>query len=313
MRVSIVTPSYNQAQFLEKTILSVLDHKKIDLEYILIDGGSNDGSVEIIQRYADKFAYWVSESDKGQADAVNKGFARATGDIIGWLNSDDYYLPGAIDSAVDIFEKNPDVGFIFGDMISIDGEGQTINVQRFGDWGLLGLMSFNIIGEPAVFLRREVMEKSGFLDDSFHFLLDHHLWLRAAQHTKMMYVPKLWAAARYHEDAKNIAYADRFGEEAFRIIKWMENEPKLSALFIANKNQILSGAHRLNGYYLSIGEKWCQSLKAYWKSFRYYPSTAIKDWKRILFTLSSSLGLIKIGKIFTILNRQRKQQKIKRH
>ncbi|HCK65102.1 MAG TPA: glycosyltransferase, partial [Anaerolineae bacterium] len=108
-KVSIITPSYNQAKYLEQTIQSVLNQNYSEIEYILIDGGSNDGSINIIKKYQDKFAFWISEKDNGQADAINKGFAKATGDIVAWLNSDDYYLPETIAKVVKVFEANPDV------------------------------------------------------------------------------------------------------------------------------------------------------------------------------------------------------------
>ena len=115
-KISIVTPSLNQAKFLEKTIQSVLAQNYSDLEYIIIDGGSTDGSVEIIKKYQDKIAYWVSEKDRGQSHGINKGFALATGDIFAWLNSDDTYMPGALHTVAEYFSKDSDLDFLYGDV-----------------------------------------------------------------------------------------------------------------------------------------------------------------------------------------------------
>ncbi|HTX79640.1 MAG TPA: glycosyltransferase family 2 protein, partial [Longilinea sp.] len=120
MLVSIVTPSFNQARFLERTIRSVLEQTDADIEYLVVDGGSTDGSVEIIQKYADRLAWWVSEKDKGQTDAINKGFSHAHGEILAWLNSDDTYEPHAISEAVAFLQAHPDTGMVYGDANFID-------------------------------------------------------------------------------------------------------------------------------------------------------------------------------------------------
>ena len=125
-RVSIVTPSFNQSPFLEATIRSVLEQDYPDIEYFVMDGGSSDGSREIIQRYADRLAGWVSEPDAGQTDAINKGFARSTGDVLAWLNSDDTYEPGAIRQAVELLAQNPHVSMVYGDCNYIDEHGRVI-------------------------------------------------------------------------------------------------------------------------------------------------------------------------------------------
>ena len=205
MRVSIVTPSYNQARFLEETIRSVLDSHIPNLEYFVMDGASTDSSVEIIQKYEQRLTAWVSEKDKGQADAINKGLHQANGDIVAWLNSDDYYLPGAIELAIRTFEQHPEAGLVYGNVLSVDAESKPFNLQTFQGFSLIDLMSFRIISQPAVFIRRSVLEKAGYLDPSYHCLLDHHLWLRMSLLAPCLYIPNTLAAARYHAEAKNLA------------------------------------------------------------------------------------------------------------
>ena len=134
LSVSVITPSYNQAAFLKQTMDSVLDQAIPGMEYVVIDGRSTDGSVDLIRSYEDRLTGWVSEKDRGQADAVNKGAARTHGDVIGWLNSDDYYLPGALSKALDYLSAHPDVDAVYGDVISINGAGKMINVMRFDQY-----------------------------------------------------------------------------------------------------------------------------------------------------------------------------------
>src|SRR5512140_333329 len=153
--VSIITPSYNQAAYLEQAICSVLDQDYAHIEYLVVDGGSTDGSVEIIQRYVSRLAWWCSEKDSGQAEAINKGMQRAHGEIVAWLNSDDLYLPGAVAAAVRTFAEHPQAALVYGDMRSVDGENRTINLQRYRQLSLADLLCFEIIGQPAVFMRRE--------------------------------------------------------------------------------------------------------------------------------------------------------------
>ena len=297
-RVSIITPSYNQAAFLEQTILSVLRQDYPDLEYIVVDGSSNDGSVEIIKKYENQISWWVSEPDQGQADAINKGFSRATGEIVAWLNSDDMYLRGAVPAAVDYLMANPPCGLVYGDVLSL-GEGDIpINIQRFKQFDLLDLMKFHIIGQPAVFMRRSVLAETGFLDNEFQYLLDHHLWLRAAGQAPIHYSGKLWAAARYHAAAKNLAQAQYFGEEAFKLTAWMKETSAFSRLYQENEAQIMGGAEWMNAYYQSVSGAPRLALQAYWKSFRHDPARVLRDWKRVLFTFGSLFGLAGFGKAF---------------
>lgn len=284
---SIVTPSYNQAAYLEQTLRSVLEQDYPAVEYLVADGASSDESPEIIRRYASQLAWWVSEKDKGQAQAINKGFARASGEYVAWINSDDVYLPGALHAAAQAFAQHPEVGLVFGDVVSIDGAGDTINVMTFGPRGLDELLCFNIISQPGVFLRRSVLAKTGLLDESYHYLLDHHLWLRAAQAAGTLYLPRRMAAARFHAGAKNVAQAAAFGREAFRIIEWMQTQPGLQEPYRRLRRRIWAGAQRFDARYLQDGGQPRAALAAYLRSLAAHPPTALTEWRRMLYAAAS--------------------------
>ena len=291
MLVSIVTPSFNQAEYLEATIQSVLAQDYSDLEYIIVDGASTDGSVEIIKKYADQLSWWVSEPDQGQADGINKGLRRARGDVVAWLNSDDIYFPGAIQAAVAAFQTELDSGMVFGDAITIDHAGHPLNRLSFGDWGLPELMRFRIICQPAVFMRRAALEQVGYLDENFHFMLDHHLWMRIASCFGIKHSPQVWAAARHHPSAKNVAQSEAFAEETYRAVEWLKAAPDFYVQFQADRHRILGGANRLAGRYLLAGGLPGPALIAYGKAMFYWPSYAIKHWGRIAFAFMNLLGL----------------------
>ena len=309
--ISIITPSYNQADYLEKSMLSVLNQDYPNFEYILVDGNSTDGSQDIIKKYEDKLSWWVSEDDNGQADAFNKGLKKAKGKYIGWLNSDDLYLKDAISEAVEILEANHEIAFVFGDVQSINEKGEIINIMRYGDWQLTDLMQFKIIGQPAVFMRRDLLEKAGGLDPSFHFLLDHHLWLKLASKADIKYSHQLWAAARFHTSAKNIAQAEKFGQEAYRLVDWMRNNPDLESVFKPNKRKILAGAHRMNARYLLDSGRYSESAKAYWDGASIHFSTVIPEWHRWLYALFAPLGLYKAKDLFLKLKYKLKRPDLK--
>ena len=302
-RVSIVTPSFNQAAFLEETIRSVLSQDYPNLEYIIIDGGSTDGSVEIIEKYADRLAYWVSEKDAGQADGINKGLVRATGEVVAWLNSDDVYQPGAILAAVEALQENPDCGLVFGDVLSVDANDQPLNLTLYDDLGLDDLLSFEIIGQPAVFMRRSVLDKTGLLDTRFHYLLDHQLWIRMANLAGMNYIREQWAAARYHEAAKNVAQAERFCSDADALVAWVKSEPALAERYQRLGKRAEAGLAMFKAYYLSTGRMPIQALHEYGRAFLTSPALALKQWRRILWTMGSLMGLDHIPGLARRLNR----------
>lgn len=216
--VSIVTPSFNQADYLEATIKSVLAQDYPRLEYIVIDGGSTDSSPEIIQRYAPKLAYWVSEPDQGQTDAINKGFARAKGDYLAWLNADDLYTPHAVSEAIAFLEANPEVGMVYGDSDFIDARGRVVGrfAARQTDFTRL-MRGYVHIPQQAAFWRAGLWQQVGPLDPSFYFAMDYDLWVRLARITELRYHARTWAQFRIHSASKTILDDMRCWPEMLRV------------------------------------------------------------------------------------------------
>ncbi len=228
--VSIITPSYNQSRFLEQTMRSVLEQDYPNIEYIVMDGASTDGSLEIIQRYQHKLSYWESVPDKGQTDAINKGFARATGDILAWLNSDDLLLPGALSAAVKQLQSHPEVGMVYGDTIFVNADGEKIGKFAAAQTDLHRLQSGYVhIPQQASFFRADLWRKVGPLDPTFYFAMDYDLWVRLARLAPLLYVPELWACFRLHGDTKTISEDDRCWPDMLRV-HYRDGGKKLSPI-----------------------------------------------------------------------------------
>jgi len=216
--VSIITPSYNHARYIEATMKSVLSQDYPRVEYLVVDGGSNDETVDVIKKYEGQLAWWVSEKDKGQTDAINKGFARATGSILAWLNSDDTYEPGAISAAVKYLQEHPEVGMVYGDCNFINESGRVIG--RFNSaqtsYRLLR-QGYAHIPQQTMFFRADLWKQLGPLDPSFYFAMDYDLWTRVAAHSEIKYVSQTWANFRLHTSGKTILSDDRCWPEMVRV------------------------------------------------------------------------------------------------
>ena len=219
-KISIITPSYNQGQFLEETILSVLNQDYPNLEYIIIDGGSTDNSVDIIKQYEDRLTYWVSEKDRGQTHAINKGFHKCTGDILHWLNSDDVLLPGSLDLVAGFFEQHPDIDCVIGDLEVIDPNGQFLVIKKAIPFGFkTALYTSCLVPQPSTLFTRRAWEKTGDLDISLYYQMDFEYFLRMAKAgVKFGLLKKPLAKFRLHADSKTVSeYNDLFFQAYRRI------------------------------------------------------------------------------------------------
>lgn len=296
--ISVVVNSFNQAEFLEQTLRSVLDQDYPRVELLVVDGGSTDGSLEIIQRYANQIRWWVSEKDSGQAQGINKGLQRATGEITAWLNSDDFYYPGTLRKAAEAFALHPEAGLIYGDVMAVDSNGKPFHRMKTGDVQVDELMTFHILNQPGVFMRRSILKSAGYLDPSYHYLLDHQLWLRIAIRSGMVHVPEVWAAGRFHPAAKNVAQAANFGAEAFRIADWLFRDPYTTARAETLAPSIRAGAYRINARYLLDSGAPKPALSSYWKGLAADPAIILPELHRMVYALFSLAGLSSLKKVY---------------
>ena len=205
-KISIITPSYNQGQFLEETILSVLNQNYPNLEYIIIDGGSTDNSVEIIKKYEKYLAYWVSEKDNGQTHAINKGLKRATGDILAYLNSDDIYLPGILVKIAEFFENNPKIDIVYGDCHIINERGELVKKKKeiAFDYLMGCMIGFGIIIiQPSTFFKKGAVGDVGYFNENLHFVMDANYWFRCTQKgLRFKHISQFISGFRWHLNSK---------------------------------------------------------------------------------------------------------------
>ena len=217
-KISVVTPSYNQAQFLEEAILSVIDQNYPNLEYIIIDGGSTDGSVDIVRKYEKKLAYWVSEPDRGQSHALNKGIAHATGDILFWLNADDVCLPGAFSTVIKAFNRKTMPRIVVGYAYIIDDQGKKCGEfkSKFTSWEDYATRK-NMIRQISTFFDRKLFDELGGLDESLNWPMDTDLLLRFTRVYEPLVIDEYLAAYRVHKTAKSISKSLSSYQQADRV------------------------------------------------------------------------------------------------
>lgn len=226
-RISIITPSLNQGEFIEETILSVLSQEYPCLEYLVMDGGSSDNTIRVLEKYSNKIK-WVSETDNGQTNAINKGLQLTDGSIVGYLNADDLLLPGSLWKVAGVFTQHPDVMWTIGKCRIIDGKNNEIRkpITRYKNFLLkLGgfplLVMTNYISQPSTFWRRDVLDAVGFLDESLHFVMDYDYWLRLYFRYPPVFIPDYLASFKIHPASKTTSTGHRnvYIEEEKRVIR----------------------------------------------------------------------------------------------
>jgi glycosyltransferase involved in cell wall biosynthesis len=289
-RLGIVTPSYNQAVFIRQTIESVLSQDYADFDYWVMDGGSTDGTCAILKEYErDPRFHWRSEKDAGQGDAINKGWARCTGEILAWINSDDYYLPGAFRAAVDGFAKAPEAGVVFGLMSEVDEGGRVLSAAVGYRQATVEAMlkGFEMPYQPASFFRREIAAGVGGLNASWQYILDYDLLLRILASSPAVFHKGVLAAFRIQPKSKTQTKEAGFGEELLRLAEFAlahrELYPGLAQL---SAGQLRSEFLRRAAKHFNLGGRFFRASSLLLAAAKCYPhclpGVALQDFPRLL-------------------------------
>jgi glycosyltransferase involved in cell wall biosynthesis len=275
IRMSIVTPSLNQRDFIQEALESVRLQNYANTEHLVIDGGSTDGTVQYLESLSGKpgweHLYWLSEPDKGQGDALNKGFRKASGEVIGWLNSDDLYRPGCFDKVISAFSKHPEVDLFYGDYTWIDEKGQLLQIRREIDFNAFVLLYHRTLCVPSTssFFRRRIFEDNNFIDIDYHYIMDWEFFVRlVVREYRLQHLPALLADFRWQSNSKTCRHVDRECSEKDRIVA--RYAPSLRALprgldwaclrvLRALAATRYWGEKGLRGYYF---KRWLSSLSA---------------------------------------------------
>lgn len=255
-RVSIVTPSLNQGAFIADTISSVLAQDYPGIEYLVVDGGSTDRTLDILRSFGDQVA-WVSETDGGQSDAINKGWRMTGGEIVAWLNADDLYRPGAISKVMSFFCEHPDIDLVYGDCDYLNEQGQVVgrHQARSAMGADLLRSSVSIISQPTAFLRRRVLQTVGLLDETLDCVMDFELFLRVASRHQIGYLPECLAAFRVHAGAKSSRLSARLEAERVQVYERFFESTDLPQQLRQVRSEGMSNAYyRLANYHFLRGD-----------------------------------------------------------
>jgi len=277
--ITIITPSLNQGDFIKNTIDSILDQDYPAVEYQVRDGGSTDKTLAILKSYREKLR-WFSEPDTGQANAINRGWTQSQGEIVAWLNADDYFDPGALRRVGTYFKDHPEVDVLYGDCDIVDYSGKVLQsypTQPF-DYTKLILFTVNFLPQPATFLRRSVLQHIGYLDESLHYVMDFDYWLRAGKAHRFAFLPERLACLRTHDQAKSIANLGRFGKELVRTYERFFSSPDLPEKIGSLKSRAMSNIYYRAADCSFWAGQLAESRGHALKSWMFYPLRLRRLW-----------------------------------
>lgn len=270
-KISIVTPSYNQGEYIEETIQSVLDQNYPGLEYIIIDGGSTDNTIEVIKKYEKHLKFWVSEKDKGQANAINKGLKHCTGEIFNWLNSDDYLEKGVLYKIADLF--NSDVDLVAGRIQYFDNTDRTVhgNNTNLTAKGLMNWGEGVAFNQPGVWMKKELVKKCGGIREDYHYCFDREMLVRYLYfYPRVKYTDQVFVHFRLHEDSKTVSSRNKFAEEGDRLFEDVLKNPDLIKLHKEADLKII-----------------CKQWSDFLKEVRASDKNSVQKIRRIIFNINS--------------------------
>jgi glycosyltransferase involved in cell wall biosynthesis len=286
--VSIITPSYNQVCYLEATIRSVLEQGYPNIEYIVIDGGSTDGSVDILERYSPQVSLWLSEIDTGQAHAINKGIERSHGSILGWLNSDDILIPNTVSRAVNVFRQHLEIDVVYGRLERIDEDGNLVQTPalpkdkvEFSKEKILGEC---IVNQPGSFWRREIMDKAGRLDIGLRFVMDYEYWIRLAMNgARFKRLPEVVARFRLNPDSKTVSQSAAMAQEQLKVLDKLVEKYDLAKVLGISPRAVDRQVRmtRATTYLLAFYGEWKRqdfpkAREWLWKALAYNPTVILQ-------------------------------------
>jgi glycosyltransferase involved in cell wall biosynthesis len=294
--VSIVTPSFNQGKFIRTAIEGVLHQSGVSLEYLVIDGGSSDETLEILQSYGSRL-HWISEPDKGQADAINKGFGKTLGEILGWLNSDDLYCPGALRYVVQEFENDPNLMLLYGKAHHVDVNGHFLEEYPTTEFSLEALSYSCFICQPACFFRRSLFKAVGGLNPSLHYALDLDLWIRFGKLQQknpqwvFKFLPEVLAQSRMHGESKTLACRYVAYREIIQVVKKHFDHVPFNWVYGEQE----TAGDRLDGYFQRSPFRfplWLRSLARWLWHNRHDPSYVFRIFQQCLVSPRQSYSRI---------------------